>query len=135
MAIDVSNMLDGIIGYPDGMHAGLDLLNLKTSQCHNAINTTFRGGIPRTRPGFTAMTLSEPVTYTAFQGAGIYSLQSGDQLVCVVDGKIYAIHLETGLVFCLTETYGLPTMTAPTGRCWFCQAEHFFIIRMGRACQ
>ena len=133
MAFDPTNLLDGIIGYPDGMHAGLDLLNLKTSQCHNAINTTFRGGIPRTRPGFTAMTLSEPVTYTAFQGAGIYSLQSGDQLVCVVDGKIYAIHLETGLVFCLTETYGLPTMTVPTGRCWFCQAEHFFIIQDGES--
>ena len=131
--IDPSNLVEAFIGFPEGVNSGMDLLALKTTQCSNAVNLTFRGGIPRTRPSFVEIALTEQIEYTTFQGSAIYSLDSGDQLVCVLDGKIYAIHLDTGISFCLTDIYNLPQLTIPYGRAWFCQAEHFFIIQDGES--
>lgn len=129
--VDPSNLMDGSVGCSEGMNAGVDLLMLRPAQCQKAINLTFRGGVPRSRPSLEEIPIAEIPEYTTFGGAGVYSLDSGDQVIAVLDGKVWAFHLDLGISFCLTDIYSLSHLTLPYGRAWFCQAEHFFIIQDG----
>ena len=116
---------DGFISLLDGMNSGLEPALLSDYSYAKGINVSSRRGFVHTRPGF----VKEPVTLASgtFQGAGRWSLNSGDRLVYVIGGQLYAYSIQSAAIV----SFGLKFVDS--GQCYFCQADRYFIVQDGES--
>jgi hypothetical protein len=106
-----------------GMNATWNPRLLPDGQFALGVNVAIRDGIARTRPAF----VQEPVAMPegTFQGAGVWSLESGDTLVFVVSGYLYLYKIEQSELLCHGHYF------SSTAQCWFQQVERYFIVQDG----
>jgi len=115
-----------VAGFTDtrlGMNSTVNPIGLSESQVAKAINVAVRGSLPKTRPGFVEQNVTLPSG--TFQGAGVWSLHSGDRLVFVVSGVLYTLSVDTLTLV----NHGLVRDTA--AQCFFTQVERYFIVQDG----
>jgi hypothetical protein len=116
-------VLDGFIGLGVGMNAVLSPTILPLGSFARGINLSARGALVHTRPGFVQESLKAPAG--VFQGAGVWSLESGDRIAFVVAGVVYVWVVDTAVL----HTVG--TLLDATAQCYFVQAERYMIIQDG----
>lgn len=114
----------GFVSLMDGMHGGINPQLLKETAYAKGINVSSRRGLIHTRPGFVAETTCA-VPAGVFQGAGVWSLNSGDRLVFVVSGRVYAWHTES---HALTD---LGVLRDASAQCFLGQVGEYFMIQDG----
>jgi len=98
-----------------------------------AVNTTFRGGKPTTRPAFHELVLPEQehlewFRYKKHQGDTLYLDTTTDTsyMVSVRGGKLFRLNLETGILTQLgTE------LNDPSRRHYFQQVDKFLVVQNG----
>lgn len=136
---------DGFVTVERGVDSGRPPAALSRNQVAFAINTTFRGGYPTTRPGFVKRVMRFPNANGAddstlrlafqdgqFQEATAYDGGPDRQLLLAsIGGNLYRIEpLRDFRVTDLTPDGGnSSTLT----KAWFCQAEEFAILQDGQS--
>lgn len=132
---------DGFVSLERGIDSGRVPASLQRNQAAFAVNTTFRGGFPQSRPGWIKRQLSFPDTdgttdndlWSAFQdgrfqGASYYDGITGESsLITSVGGRIYRIGV--GLGFPVHDITPTTANSSRKPKAWFCQAEEFLIIQ------
>lgn len=122
---EVTPPVDGFVSQLGGMHAGIDPEVLGETAYSRGINLTSRGGLLRTRPGFTPEVQLPAGT---FQGMASWALNSGNKIVVVIRGSVnvYDVDAQT------TQTFSrFVTKLDQSAPCYLCQAERFFVIQDG----
>lgn len=125
MAESAQTPVDGFVSLLGGMHAGIEPEVLGETAYSRGVNVTSRGGLLRTRPGFTP---DVQLPSGVFQGMAPWALHSGHKLVVVVRGGVSVYDVDTGSLTTFTR---FQTKLDQSARCYFCQAERFFIIQDG----
>jgi hypothetical protein len=127
-----ANLEDGFLSLEGGVDSGQDAGLLGPTVAASATNITFRGGLPKPRPGITKLDLTligddAPVDFATglFQGVGGYvSLDGNPFLTLSISGSIYSLNLSSNSVTKLT-TGNDPTLR----KAWFAQADKYQIIQ------
>lgn len=123
---------DGFQVVNRGVHSGIAPNTLSRNQFAWAINTTFRNGLPETRPGWVRRDLTweseeTEATFLAglWQGAGALSVRN--QLIAAVGNRIYMIDVDswTG------QDVSVDDSTA-TRQVWMAEANGFLVVQNGR---
>jgi hypothetical protein len=138
-------MFDGFLSLERGVDSGRAPATLERNQCAFAVNTSFRGGFPASRPGF----LKRPLTFKnssgetntnlwaafqdgQFQGAEFYDGITGEScLVASIGGKIFRILV--GHEFQVADITPAQRNSSRLTKAWFCQAEEFMLIQDGQS--
>ena len=153
MAIaDTTLLLEGQRNFSGGMNASVVPTLVPEDAVHQAVNVTFRGGTPATRPGFSQVILNNGITSTFstggldefvngfMQGSHFYNPEStsvNPSLFCVVSG--YVIRIDLG-DYTVNRLYSVTSIgTADTtfrlntlaDKVYFVQAEKYLIIQNG----
>lgn len=107
-----------------GMDGGVAPDLLKDTQVARMLNCSSRGGHAATRPRF----VEYPTTIVngRFQGAATYRLNDADRIVYCVNGRVYALNLETGVNHFIAE---FPTKLFD--RAYFAQVDQYFVVQNG----
>lgn len=148
MAENRTDLIDGFGSLASGCHGGLYPSILGETQFAAAVNVSVRGGFARTRPGLTKLF---DLGGLEFQGAGLYRLNEGDRIVCVLSGGVYQIKMfgdvpviskysvanttRTGSNGTGTEVFS-PDFGKDDGGAWstavnMAKAERFFVVQDG----
>lgn len=148
MAIaDSTLLLEGQRDFSGGMNSSLVPALIPENSVYRAVNVTFRGGTPMTRPGFRQLNLNSGENFGLdiflnefMQGAFFYKETRPDKnssLFCVLSGYVIRINLATYFVDRVypLNSSGVPDTTKrlnPTAsKVYFCQAEKYLIIQDG----
>jgi len=116
---------DGFMALQMGMNAALNPAYLPESQYAKGINVDVRGGLIRTRSGFRQVAqLPDGI----FNGAGRWSLNSGDRIVVGIQGDLHVLSADTGAV-----VFTLSGALSETHAYYFCQADRFLIVQDGES--
>lgn len=139
MRIDPGVSYDGFAQVTQGVNGGLPSHMLPRTQFSKAVNVTFRGMQPKTRPGWRRQDLfflAEDNVYDGtlqtnfedyiFQGASAF--EARNELVVAVGGRLFRIRLDYWDVADITTP---DTNNAGNYRDWFCEAEGFMIVQDG----
>lgn len=119
----MKEVVDAFTALTDGMNSGIAPGLIKDTSYARGINITSRGGLVRTRPGFTRM---KALPFSgAYQGASRWRLNSTDRMVAVAGGHLYSMRTDTLDVI----DHGLKFNAL--AQCYFCQADRFMLIRDG----
>lgn len=110
-------------GQGRGMNSAANPLLLAPEQYAAGVNVVVRGNFLRTRPGLVEQAVTIPSG--TFQGAGVWSLESGDRIVFVVSGIIYVLAVET---MALT-TIGL--LRDPFNQCNIYPVSRYLLVHDG----
>lgn len=113
--------VDGFTSLISGVHSGLDPSLVAATGFSRGSNVSVRGGLLKTRPCF-ADEVALPAG--AFQGAGRWSLNSGDRVVAVLSGRVYVYVLDTGAI----QDLGL-LLNDSVAQVHIKQAERFLVIQ------
>jgi hypothetical protein len=116
-------VVDGFISLLDGMNSGIAPELIKDTAYSKGINVTSRNGLIRTRPGFVKVA---ELGSGVFQGAGKWSLNSGDRLVYVLSGRVYSYRLDSGVI----TDFGV-LLDPMQSVCYFCQVDRWLVIQDG----
>lgn len=119
----MSLIYDGFASLVDGMNSGLNPMFLKETEYARGVNITSRGGFVATRPG---LTVEKVLASGKFQGAGVWSLNSGDRIVFVVAGEVYVYDITLDDLTSMGSGY-----SATVDRCSFEQVDRWMVIQDG----
>lgn len=128
--------MDGFVSLLGGIDSGRSPNLIQQNQAAFAVNTTFRGGFPTCRPGYSKIEFTfsdgtDSFVDGKFQGAGIYTPTTGTPyFIAQIDGRQYKI-----LISGLSQDITIPGDTNPINRpqIWSVQAENYFIIQDGQS--
>lgn len=142
---DPKRVSDGFKGLPDGVNSGDEPSVLQHTQAANAINTVFRGGYAKCRPGISRSALTFPNSFgsddatlrnafelSRFQGAKVYQPLFGQDpyIIASIGGRIYKVNIDSDYqVMDITPTDGPNPSNRPIA--WFEQAEDFMVMQDG----
>lgn len=144
---DSTLILEGQQDFSGGMDSSLSPTLISENAVATAVNITFRGGRPRTRPGFRQVSLVSGdnaglnvLTNEYFQGAAFYlerRLNYNSCIIGVFGGSVVKINLgtyEVDRVYPLDSSGNPVVATAldPFEKCYFVQAEKYLIIQNGK---
>lgn len=135
-------LTDGITVLERGTNEGLNPSLLKPNQVSRAINTTFRGGFPTTRPPFYSVTLNfanaeQAQWFKTHNVQGRHRYESADGqvfMVYSVGGRIFRVDVErmnTTNVLEITPDGDANPSVRP--RAWMVQARQYLIIQDGQS--
>ena len=119
---DSASMVDGFQSMIGGMHAGLDPEVVPEGSYSLGINVMSRGGLIRTRPGFTR---GPSLPAGVFLGMGSWTLNGSSRIVLVLSGQIVVVDVNTDAVTPLG-----PALSA-SALCNFVQADRYLVIMNG----
>lgn len=144
---DPKRTSDGFKGLPDGVNSGDEPSILPPTQAAFAVNTMFRGGYAKCRPGISKRALTFPdedgiedttlktnFQTKRFQGAKVYEPITGapNYIIASIGGRIFKIKLERNYaVMDITPPDGPNPNNRPTS--WMEQAEEFMVIQDGQS--
>ena len=132
---------DGFVSLERGVDGGRVPASLPRNQCAAAVNTTFRGGFPSSRPGWVKRPLrfldSDGVNDEAlmsafqdgqFQGAAYYDgITHASSLITSIGGRVYRILPDRG--FEIADITPTAANSSRLTKAWFCQAEEFMVVQ------
>ena len=144
---DSTLILEGQQDFSGGMNSSFVPNLIPDNSVYRSVNVTFRGGTPRTRPGFSQVVLNNGAnsgldyfTDGCMQGSFFYSEYRTDKnpcLISVVSGQVLKIDLSTYVVDRLiplnnagNPNYGF-NFSGTAKQVYFCQAENYLIIQNG----
>jgi hypothetical protein len=138
MEFDRSHIYDGFLTLERGVDSGRTPASLARNQAAFAVNTTFRGGYPKCRPGWIKQPLDFQGDIAAafkdgrFQGATFYdgAKTSESCLLAGIGGRLYRIAplSEFGTADITPAEVGSTLLPQR----WFCQAEEYMICQDGQ---
>jgi hypothetical protein len=108
-------------GFSRGCHGGLAPADLAKGYFHQAVNVAVRGGQVRTRPRLETRAVLQGIG--AFQGAAVYSRDSGDRLVYGRGGRVRVLNLATG------DDVEVAQLSSTAPKFFFCQADRYLIVQ------
>ena len=112
----------GFLGLLDGMNGGVSPALISDRSYARGVSVSSRGGLLRTRPAFRYQAV---VGSGMFQGAGRWSLNSGDRIVSVISGRVRV----TKMSDMTTQDVGL--LLNASAQCFFAQADRYLWIQDG----
>jgi hypothetical protein len=115
--------VEGFVELRDGMNGYRNPALLSELQYSDGINVSARGGLVQTRPALVLEDISLP--QGLFQGAGVWSLASGDRFVYVCDGVLYTLGVDS------LTLVNLGSLLNATAQCFFEQVDEFMVIQDG----
>lgn len=135
---DTNRLQDGYVSLEGGVDSSLPSALLNPNQVSWAVNTTFRDGWPKPRPGFRKIPLTFPTEYVRsgmqdgyFQGAGTYITDDRRAFLAIsVSGRIFTIEIRPSFPVAELTISGDPNMTT-LPHAWFQQAERWLIVQNG----
>jgi hypothetical protein len=86
MINDQNRLMEGIATFIGGANSSVDPSLLPPNQYSWGINVAVRGGYPRTRPGFKFI---KALPNGVIQGASYFKNSSTEELVTLIDGRLY----------------------------------------------
>lgn len=98
-------------------------LYLSGPQFSRGVNGMIRGLMFTTRPGFVRV--GQVFSSGEYMGGSVYSLESGDVIVCVVDGMVYVID-QSGNRTPINVPQGEPLLT---GQAFFTQVYKWMVVQ------
>lgn len=123
-------MNDGFIAPILGMNEGVNPLRLnKDEQYRLGLNVSCRGGLLHTRPKF--IDTNAVIPDGTFQGAYLFSMNSGDRIVVVVDGIIFTIYVNVTGIDPYTVVLHGDTVSTTVSQVYFTQADQYLVIQDG----
>ncbi|MFZ9681271.1 MAG: hypothetical protein ACO3CL_07605 [Bacteroidia bacterium] len=145
---DSTLILEGQQNFSGGMDSSLSPGLIRENAVSMAVNLTFRGGNPSTRPGLRQVLLRpgvngglDALTFGLFQGSFFYIERRANYnslIFAVVGGRVIAIDtgtLEVDQLYPLNNS-GVPVTSVapldPYEKCYFVQAEKYLIIQNGK---
>jgi len=144
---DSTLILEGQQDFSGGMDSSLSPTLVNGNSVATAVNLTFRGGRPKTRPGFRQVSLVsgansglDILTTQYFQGSAFYLERRTNYNSCILGvfgGNVVKIDLgnnEVSRVYPLDGSGNPVVGTAldPFEKCYFVQAEKYMIIQNGK---
>lgn len=126
LATDPARLPDGWSSLEGGMNSARAPSLIDPNQCSVAVNLTFRGGYPQTRPAFHRVaSVSEYLS--AFQGAFLFTntVYGTAGIFIAMGGQLFQINPANGVG---TNVWDPWYTTVPT---YFCAAERFLIMQNG----
>lgn len=123
MATDSNIKQTGFTSLLNGVHTGIDPDVLGEAYYSLGINVSSRGGLIHTRPGFTTDAALGSGTY---QGGGVWSLNSGDRWVYVVEGHVCSAVLDS-----VSPVIDHGLLLSTSAQCHFYQADRYMVIQDG----
>lgn len=136
-----SGLQDGFISCEGGVDSGRDPGLLPPNVMADALNTTFRGGMPKPRPGVSKLTLAyENSNVQAlfnsglFQGAGGYVALDGSLYITLsISGQIITVPLSAATITATKLSVGGNDNSSVLRKAWFAQADQYQIIQDGQS--
>jgi len=119
----MNEVFDGFMDLRQGMNASRSPSLLAATQYAKGINVSVRGGLATTRPSLVLEDAELP--QGLFQGAGVWSLESGDRIVAVIEGNVVTVDVDD-----LTVT-DLGAAMAVDTQCYMTQVDRYFVIQDG----
>jgi hypothetical protein len=116
-------VMDSFVSLVNGMNESLHPTLIPATTYARGVNTDIRNGKIRTRPALVKEDVD--LGTGTFQGAGLWSLESGDRLVCVISGRVLSIKVDT-----MAKT-DLGVVLDTTAQCFFCQVDKYMVIQDG----
>jgi len=86
MINDPNRLMEGIGTFIGGANSSVDPALLSPNQYSWGVNVDVRGGYPRTRPGFKFI---KALPNGVIQGAAYFNNSSSEQLMTLIDGRLY----------------------------------------------
>lgn len=77
--LDKNRVFDGFANLSGGMDAGRNPSLIDETQCASADNMVFRGGVPRTRPGFATVSISFGAVGVHYDSSGFFDVMAGPE--------------------------------------------------------
>ena len=143
MVRDNLRVSDGSISLEGGVNSGNAPSLLKPNEVSFAVNTTFRGGYPKPRPGFRKIALSfggDAALETAFktgrfQVVGTYNTDLGNlQLISMHGGKVFRTDVSPSGSFVVQDISIAGDLNAANREyAWTVQAENYFLLQDGQS--
>ncbi|MFY7696243.1 MAG: hypothetical protein ACOVQK_07825 [Cyanobium sp.] len=134
---------DGFLSCEGGVDSGRDPSLLPANMMAEATNTSFRGGIPKPRPGVKRINLAyESSAVEAlfsgglFQGAGGYVALDGSLYITLsISGEMISIPLGSSAITAtkLSLGTGVNDNSPVLRKAWFVQADQYQIIQDGQS--
>jgi hypothetical protein len=134
---------DGFLSCEGGVDSGRDPSLLPANMMAEATNTSFRGGIPKPRPGVSRINLAyqNPAVEALFsgglfQGAGGYVALDGSLYITLsISGEMISIPLGSSTITAtkLSLGTGVNDNSPVLRKAWFVQADQYQIIQDGQS--
>jgi len=86
MINDSNRLMEGIATFIGGANSSVDPALLPPNQYSWGVNVSVRGGYPRTRPGFKFV---KAIPNGVIQGACYFKNPSSEELITLIDGRLY----------------------------------------------
>lgn len=137
--IPMGVLRDGFTNLEGGIDSGRAPNLVRPNQCSFAVNTTFRGGFPKQRPGFTNIPINlskntcDDFTANKFQAGIVYEADDGTAfMVLRIGGKLYSLRPDG-----TAKNIDIPNDPNPDPplfeQGWLCQAENYLIAQDGQS--
>jgi hypothetical protein len=88
MIKDQNRLVEGVVSFIGGANSSVDAALISAAQYSWAENIVVRGGYPKSRPGFKFI---KAIPNGVIQGASYYQNNSAQELVSLIDGRLYSL--------------------------------------------
>jgi len=92
MISDTNRLVEGMVSFVGGANSSIDPSLIKPNQFAWGQNMVVRGGFPRSRPGFKFI---KAIPNGVIQGACYFKNQSSEELVSLINGRLYSLRPES----------------------------------------
>lgn len=90
MIKDPNRLVEGVVSFIGGANSSVDPALLPENQYSWGVNVSIRGGYPRSRPGFKFV---KALPNGVIQGASYFKTNSDQELVALVNGRLYTTQI------------------------------------------
>lgn len=128
MIKDPNRLVEGITSFIGGANSSVDPALLPENQYSWGVNVRVRGGYPRTRPGFKFV---KALPNGVIQGASYFKTKSGEELISLIDGRLYNLQPTKPSDAVLDVTPANETNNIVTRRASLVAANDYLVIQDG----
>jgi hypothetical protein len=128
MIKDQNRLVEGVVSFIGGANSSVDAALISATQYSWAENIVIRGGYPKSRPGFKFI---KAIPNGVIQGASYYRNNSVEELVSLIDGRLYSLIPTNPSGAVLDVTPAGETNNYISRRAAFAVANNFLVIQDG----
>jgi len=128
MIKDPNRLVEGIESFIGGANSSVDPALLPPNQFSWGENVSIRGGYPRSRPGFKFV---KAIPNGAIQGASFFKSPSVDELVTLINGRLFSVQPVDASAPVLDVTPATETNNYVSRQASFAAANNFLVVQDG----
>lgn len=128
MISDKNRLVEGISSFIGGANSSVDPSLLPPNQFSWGQNISIRGGFPRSRPGFKFI---KAIPNGVIQGAAYFKSTSNEELLSLIDGKLYSLRPDAPDQPVLNITPANETNNFVSRKACIVAAHNFAVIQDG----